>query len=136
MSVLACGIAGSIAFVSAAPALGAVAKHPKSGSYSQSTKKAFQMEFTLDKGKVSNAIHYDDCVVTPITLPKIKVTKGRFSYDGTRTNVSSQKYKIHLDGRFVSRTMAKGTWTAERLGKDPCTSDFDYKAVRTGPAQG
>lgn len=92
------------------------------------------MEFTLAKGHVSNAIHYDSCVTSPIAVPKIKVTKGRFRYDGTTSSLIG-KFKVHVDGRFVTSTKAKGTWKVKKLGTGHCTSNFKYTAVRTGPAR-
>ncbi|MBV9485412.1 MAG: hypothetical protein JO246_05095 [Frankiaceae bacterium] len=126
-----CGAATSVAFATAAPA--AVERHPKAGHYAQMNKSGskFKMEFTLKKHKVSDAIHYDHCVVVPLLdMPKIKVKGGKFSFDGTVNDVTSNKFKVHLDGKFTSKTKAKGNWTAKKLGKDSCTSKFNYKVKR------
>jgi hypothetical protein len=139
ISAVVCGTAASVAFATAAPAAPAVAKHPKPGAYAQTNKSGskFLMEFTYAKGKVTDPYHYDNCVTVPfLDPPKIKVKKGTFSWTGKVTDVTKNKFKLHVDGKFVTKTKAKGNWTAEKLGKNGCTSKFNYKVKRTGPAAG
>jgi hypothetical protein len=137
ISAVLCGSAASIVIATAAPA--AVNKHPKPGTYAQTNASGskFLMEFTLDKKRrVTSAVHYDHCVTVPVNVPKIKVRHGKFSFDGKVTDVTQRKFKLHLDGKFVTKTKAKGNWTAKLLDKDSCTSKFDYKVKRTGPVGG
>jgi opacity protein-like surface antigen len=129
-----CSVAASVAFVSVAPAALAVSAHPKAGTYSQAHGNYHEIDFTLDAGKVTGLKRYDECVTVPLNeLPAINVSKGRFSWDGKRKDVLGRKFRIHVDGKFVTRHKAKGTWTVKQLTKGSCKSSFDWVAVRSGP---
>lgn len=132
LAAAACAAAATVAIGAAAPAALALAQHPRAGNYAQlnASGDRIKMAFTLDKGHVSNAIHYDKCVRVPIEMPSISVSNGRFSYDGKRTDVIGQRFKVHVDGKFVTRTKAKGTWTAKQLTGGTCSTTFDYTVTR------
>jgi len=126
LAVAACSAAASVAVLAGSPAAVAAVAHPKAGSYAQIKNNKSLMSFTLSKGYVKQASHYDKCVVVPIMMPNIKVTNGKFSFDGKRVDVIGQKWKVHLDGKFVTKTKAKGTWSAKQLVGGSCTSTFTY----------
>jgi hypothetical protein len=137
ITALGCGAAGSIMFVASAPATTSrVATHPKPGTYAQEKDSRFLMEFTLAHHKIKRPIRYDHCVKVRIEVPDIKVTSGRFSYDGKDKDVLSNKFKVHVDGKFTSRTTAKGNWHVKQLSGGSCSSDFDYQVKRTGAVGG
>jgi hypothetical protein len=69
----------------------------------------------------------------PIIMPKINVSEGRFHYRGTREDAIGNKFKVHLTGKFVTRTKAKGTWEAQQITGGSCTSSFDYKVRWQNP---
>lgn len=118
----------SAAVATAAPANASVNTHPKPGKYAQmADANNYEMELTLAKHKITYAEHYDDCVKIPIMLPKIKVTKGRFHYKGTAEDPLGNKWKMHLTGKFTSRTKATGDWEAQQVTGGSCTSSFHYK---------
>ncbi len=124
-------LATVLALASVAPA---AVSNPKEGNYAQKKHHRYQIEFAYSGGKVSNAIHYDNCLTVPVAMPKIKVKHGHFSYDGTRKDVTNRKFKIHVDGKFTGRKVAKGTWKEKLVsGGSSCKGAVDYKAKRVGP---
>jgi len=60
----------------------------------------------------------------------VKVTSGKFSWTHTVTNVIGDKWRVHVDGKFVTRNKAKGHWSAKKLSGDTCTSTFTYTVTR------
>jgi hypothetical protein len=130
-AIATCGAAASIAAFAVAPAAVAAVSHPKAGSYSQLNKAGdrSKMELSYSKGHVTYAEHYDKCVRVPIMLPKVKVSEGKFSYSGKADDVVGHKWKVHLDGAFVTRTKATGHWSAKQLTGGSCASTFTYKVT-------
>jgi hypothetical protein len=132
--ILAAVACSAVTGISLAPAATAAVAHPRAGHYAQvsSDGQTFKMEFTVARGMVKDAARYDQCVRVPILMPAVKIQQGRFSYDGTRKDVLSNKFHVHLTGRFVSKTKAKGTWAVKQLTGGDCKSSFSYTVVRQG----
>jgi hypothetical protein len=115
---------------SVATATAAFAVTPKAGQYAQIKGNRAYMEFTVQKGHVNNAVHYDSCVTVPLKMPSIKISSGRFSYTGKVSDYTNRSYQVHVDGHWVSATKAKGTWSAKRLSSPTCTSSYAYTVTR------
>ena len=136
ITAAACGSLLAVGIAAAAPsALASVSTHPKPGNYAQmDAHNNYKMEFTLANHRVSGAEHYDNCVRVPILMPKVKVVGGKFHYSGTRQDAVGNKFKVHLTGKFVTRTKAKGTWQAQEVSGGSCTSTFSYKVHWVAPS--
>lgn len=124
----------SVAIVVTAPI--AVAATPRNGTFAQIKNNRELMRLGVTKGHVSDAVHYDKCVVVPILTydPKIKVTGGKFSWTHKVTDVIGQTWRVHVDGNFVTRNKATGHWSAKKLTGTTCTSTYAYTVTRQANA--
>ena len=128
--IAATAAAASIAVVAAAPAAVAAVANPRAGSYAQMRSNHYYMELTFKNSRISNALHYDSCVRVPIVAPSVKVSSGQFSWTGKATDVLGKKWRVHIDGSFVSRTKATGHWSAKQLTGGSCASSIRYTVTR------
>jgi hypothetical protein len=117
-------------FIATAP--GAVAATPKAGTFVQLKNNRELMRINVQKGHVTDAVHYDSCVRVPIftSSPNIKISGGNFNWTGKVTDVINHKWQVHVDGTFVSPTKAKGHWSAKQLSGGSCTSTYTYTVTR------
>jgi hypothetical protein len=70
---------------------------------------------------------YNKCSKKPIAyLVKIKPS-GKFSFQGTKSDIDGKRVKITLDGKFVSATRVTGTVDYDSGNCDGKPVDFDAK---------
>src|SRR4249919_280840 len=70
---------------------------------------------------------YNKCSKKPIAyLVKIK-SNGKFSFQGTKSDIDGKRVKIDIDGKFVSSTRATGTVDYDSGSCDGKPVDFNAK---------
>ena len=111
----------------------ALAATPKAGHFSQTKGNRLLVGFDVfkDRKTVRNFTNYNKCVKVPLQMPRIKISRGSFSFSGSAKDVLGKSFKVTVKGKFTTATKASGTVRYTTQGCDSGTIRFT-RAVRTG----
>jgi hypothetical protein len=119
---LIAALAAVAMLVAAAVALAAF--KPKAGKYAQTKGDRLVVSFTVKKGKVKKFTAYPKCAPVPATIPAMKITDGKFSFDGKVKDVTRTELSIEISGKFTTETKAKGSFKYTKRGCSDSKKSF------------
>jgi hypothetical protein len=112
----------------------APAATPKKNSYFIYCPRKFSCPVSFQTTKSGKRIksfrYFNACANVPVLLPTIRITKGAFSYRGTRKDSLRRSIKVRIAARFVTSRKAKGTVRFTRSGCSAKTLKFTARRHR------
>ena len=126
------------------PALAFAAVDPRKNSHfawCPIVKTTCPLDFDTNKRgtKIINMTLYPKCAPVPIdskrgTWPRMRVRNGKFSREGTVTDVTGDKITYKIKGKFTKPRKAVGTFDVDT--KNCSERRREFVAKRTGKAKG